>query len=637
MRTKQTKTFDEIQKYDGANEFIKLYKWKLDNNKKLSDFEIEYAAKNLNYPRRTINKVVTISSELGGKLQEKYSIDFRPEKIFIGDVIGEMGNTFHCYVQFRRSISPQLMFIHKTDILIDFFTLISTMEVNPSPINFNKYDKLTELSGRKLKEHQKTAVDFLLHNKKCILADTQGLGKTTSAIVAAMEGGFKRILIITTKSLKTMWKKEICLYEDPTLVGILNGSQWVDDAKYTIVNYDIISNFYEIPTEPVYTHEVVYNKDGEETISKVPINEIDKKTGKIIQKRKKTRNKAIIQEALSKSPLVQAGFDCVIIDEVQKLSNNTSRRYKTISDFLKRSKPKAIFLITATPLTNKPLNLYYILSLIDAPITYDYNYYCKRYCDGHKIRLKATGKEIMIANGATHLDELKEKIKYLYIRRLQTEIPGMVDKTVLTRYYDLDEKQRERYNELWEEYVHAQEEQGNMDSETYRELVEGIIVRQYLANEMVSNTIDIVDDHINFGEKVIIVCTFQEEINKFKEYYGHKAVVYNGKMSIKQKDEAVKMFMESPQVMVFIGQIIACGVGLTLTASNFLVFNSYSWVAADNKQVEDRIYRLNQTKAVTCVYQLFTDSISQHMFEKVIQKEIVMNKTIKSEKEKLNT
>ena len=210
----------------------------------------------------------------------------------------------------------------------------------------------------------------------------------------------------------------------------------------------------------------------------------------------------------------------------------------------------------------------------------------------------------------------------------------MVNKTINTRYYDLTDKQMSEYNKLWDEYVEAQMGQGNEDSEDYRQLVEGIIVRQYLAKEMIPNTIQLVNEKIEDEEKVIIVCTFTEEINKFKEYYGNKCVVYDGKMTTKQKDKAEYEFMNNPKVKVFIGQITASSVGLTLTAAHTLIFNSYSWVAADNKQMEDRIYRINQTEDVTCIYQLFNDSISQNMFDKVIRKEIIMNDVIKSEKEK---
>ena len=338
----------------------------------------------------------------------------------------------------------------------------------------------------------------------------------------------------------------------------------------------------------------------------------------------------MIQEKLANSPLFLEGYDCVIIDEAQKLSNNKSIRYKTISDFLKKANPEAIYLCTGTPLTNRPINLFHILKLIDADITKDYYYYIQRYCGGKKFT-KKDGKEFWTMGDATNLEELREKIKNIYIRRLASETNEMVNKSVIRKYYDLTPKQQTEYNKLWEDYVAAQEEDKQEESEQYRQLVEGGLVRQYLAKEMVEHTIDMVDDIIDNGEKVVIITCFQEEMDMFKKHYGNKCVCYSGGMTTTQKDSAQNAFMTNPKVQVFVGQVIAAGVGLSLPIAKTLIFNSYDWVAANNKQCEDRIYRLTQTRDVECIYQLFNDSISQDMFDKVIYKELIMDTIIKSE------
>ena len=626
-----SKAYNILSCYNGNNNQILYYQIMYKkNNRPLDNFDVKYIIANEQYERKSINKIVAISSDCGLNLRDKFYIDFIPQKIYIGDIIGEIGNSYHCYVQYRKSVPLQLMYINKKYIL-DQLEERKSEEID---IDFGKYDKITENIGRTLKEHQKSAVKFLLANKKCILADSQGLGKTTSAIVAALEGGFNKILIITTKALKTTWKKEMEYYVDSADIGIVNGTNWINDKKFTIINYDIIQNFYKIPEEQIYETQEIEDEYGVKHLVNAPAYKVDKKTGEMVPKMKKSTKKSIVDKAIKESVLFQSKFDCVIIDEVQKLSNNSSIRYKTIYDFLMKSHPECIFLLTGTPLTNRPLNLYHILKLIGAEVTRDYKYYCKRYCDGKEMKLKKSRKTVMINNGATNLNELRDKIKHLYIRRLQSEVPGMVDKHVYTKTYDLNSGQKEKYDKLWQEYVDAQEEIGKEDTESYRQLVEGIIVRQYLAKEMTKHTIEMVDDAINYGEKVIVICTFKEEIDIFQKYYGEKCVVYDGTMSTKQKDEAVNEFMNNPNVYVFVGQIIACGVGLTLTASNYLIFNSFSWCAADNLQAEDRIYRISQNRDVTCVYQLFSDSISQHMFNTVMRKEVIMNETIKSENEK---
>ena len=621
------KAYDILKNYTGTNNQILYYCYKVKNTSyALGDFDVTYILNNHDFQSYDVNKIVKISSDFGEIMMKKYNLEFKPEKIYIGRVIGEMGESLHCYVQYRKSVKPTLMYVRKHYILNNLIDKTSEITLN---IDFDKYDKITlERDGTTLKQAQKEGIEFLLKNKKCILADSMGCGKSRQIVVTSMETGAKKILIICPASLKTNWKKEICAYNDPSDVTIINGNEWKSGTRYTIINYDILDNFYTVPCEIVYEKQI--DKNGNEI--KVP-KMVKGSNGKLIPKTRKSLKKDTIKECLSKSPLFLENFDCVIIDEAHKLSNNTSIRYKVIEDYLKRSKIPYIFLLTGTPLTNKPMNLYHVLKLIDADVTRDYNYYAKRYCEGKKITLK-TGKQIMLTGGASNLDELKEKIKHIYIRRLLHEMTEMVDKNIVTRYYDLSDTQMKRYNELWNEYVEAQMEQGNENSEDYRQLVEGMLVRQYLAKEMIKNTEQLVDEKIEDGEKVIIICTFTEEIEELKKYYGDKCVIYDGKMTLKQKDKAQDEFMNNPKVKVFIGQIIACSVGLTLTVAHTLVFNSYSWVAADNLQACDRIYRLNQTKDVTCIYQLFNDSISQNMFDKVMKKELIMNETIKSEKEK---
>lgn len=620
------KAYEIIKGYNGYSNYMKYLQYKVNScHYILNDFDIEYIINNKDFVPYELNKTVKISVDFGRKLNEKFLIGFTPEKIRISNVIGEMGNSFHCYIQYRQSVPPVLTYVNKNNIL----TPLETIDYNTVDVDFDKYDNSSK-DGRKLKTLQKEGIKFLLANRKCILADSMGCGKTIQSIIAAMASNSKKILIITTASLKTNWKRELTIYNDEKDIQILQGSKdEICDKKYVIANYDILINYYEVPTETVYETEYVYNEDGKTEVIRKPVM-VKSKDGQLIEKQKKSTRKDVIEECLKNSPLFLNKFDCVIIDEAQKLSNNSSNRYKVIDDFLKRAKPDYVFLLTGTPLTNKPINLYYILKLIDAPITRDYRYFIKRYCDAKTFRLK-TGKEITTINGASNLEELREKIKHLYIRRLLTEMTDMVDKNIITKTYDLTESQRVEYERLWQEYLDAQTEQGNEDSEQYRQLVEGILVRQYLAKQMVDNTIKLVDNMLEEGGKVIIVCTFSEEIAMFKDYYKKKCVVYDGKMTAKAKDKAEQTFNNDKNVRVFIGQILAAGVGLNLVVANKMVFNSYSWVAADNAQIEDRIYRLTQKNDVTCVYQLFNDSISKHMYDTVVGKKNMMDTIIKSE------
>lgn len=663
-----SKAYRILEEYSGDNNQILYYK-KLHSLSKLilteDGFETEYIIENKDYKTEHLNKIVKISSAFGKQMQEKYEIDFVPEKIKIISIIGEMKNSYHCYVQYRKSVPQMLMFINKRHIL----TPLHVIDHHSINIDFTPYNNKLAEYGMNLKPHQEEGIKFLVANKKCVLADSMGLGKSITACVSSLCSGCKKILVITTASLKSTWKREISLFEKPEDIVVINGSKWDGTTgKFTVINYDIVQNYYEIPYENEYRIEEIVGKNGEIEKLKVPVMVKDKKTGKMVNKLVKSNKKNDIKKALLNSPLFTSDFDCVIVDEAQKLSNNTSIRYKVIYDFLRKSKISNIYLVTGTPLTNTPMNLYHILRLIDADVTKDYEYYVKTYCNGKEMFkpgewnkwlaifernkgvkwgdmegymrsaayqfISENAQKVVVAQGSTNLDELREKIKHVYIRRLAADIGGMVNKYLDTRYYDLNEEQKKEYERLWDEYVAAQEENGDNTNEEYRQLVEGTLVRQFLAREMVPNTIELVNDYIEDGEKVIIACNFTSEINAFKEYYGKQAVVYDGKMTPKQKDKSEKEFMENPKIKVFIGQIESAGVGLTLTASHIMVFNSYSWLETSNRQMQDRIYRITQKEDALCIYQLFTDSISQDMFEKVLRKGLVMDETIKAEKDK---
>ena len=624
------KAYDIIKNYTGENDSIKEYAKKYAKGQiVLGKFEVEYIIKNYNYKPIELNRIFSIASDFGERLQTKLNLEFLPKKLWIGKIIGEMGDSYHCFCQYRLSVMPNLMYVPKKAILNDIFV----NDYKKIDIDFDYYDKICKIDGFKLREHQKEGIKFMVSNKKCINADSMGVGKSVQLIISALETKAERILVITTASLKTNFMEDLVKYVDKEDISIIYGSKWNEPKKFNIINYDIIDNFYEVAEEPVYEYHDVLDKNGN-LVERLKVPVMTKTScGKLVQKMQKSRKKEKIEESLSKSPLFKAKFDCVIIDEVHKLSNNKSNRYKTISDFLKKSNIEYVFLATGTPLTNRPINLYWILKLIDADITKDYRYFVKRYCGGHEIHLK-DGRTVMTMKDATNLGELREKIKNIYIRRLPSEIGKMVNKTISRRYYNLNEAQKLEYEKLWGEYQASQEAEGKDNNEDYRQLVEGVLVRQYLAKEMVPNTIELVDDYIEQGEKVVIITTFKEEMEMFKKHYGKKCVTYDGEMTPKAKDKAKKSFLEDKNVQVFIGQIVACGVGLNLQVSKLLIFNSYSWSESDNRQAQDRVYRLNQTRDVECIYQLFTDSISQDMFDKVLYKGLIMDETIKSENNK---
>ena len=151
---------------------------------------------------------------------------------------------------------------------------------------------------------------------------------------------------------------------------------------------------------------------------------------------------------------------------------------------------------------------------------------------------------------------------------------------------------------------------------------------------MVPKTIKIVNELLEKNEKVVIACCYDDELYALQEYYGDKCVIYNGKLNSKQKDNNKDEFLNNPNVKVFIGNIQAAGVGITLNVAKYLVFNTFSYVTGENEQMQDRIHRIGQTKDVEIFYQIFNNTQYQRMWDIVMRKQMIINAVIKTEKEK---
>ena len=645
---KVDKAYKVLKEYSGENPHIislknTVYAYK---TRGLKDIELEYVLSNYDREPRQINKIVKIADWYGEKLHSDLLLDFVPQKLKITWFLGETDKIYHFFCIYRRSQEKAIeVFVPKKAILTDFLL----EDFHDLDIDLSRYNT----DKRTVMPHQIEAVKFLLSRKKCILSDEMGGGKTFSAILAALQGDFKHVLVICPSSVKKTWENELKLVVDEKDITIVQGSKW-DDAKFTIINYDILDNFYTIPKQIIKKKELNVDDDGK-VITEYKEKEIV------------SRSKKIIDEAMSQSQLFQAEYDLVIIDEAHRLSNNTSGRFKIISDLLKRSKPSAIFELTGTMITNSSKNLYNLLKLIDLPITKDWQHYMERYC-GAKIFYKKNERKaytaifckehnkkewndltydekreldevlekkcqkLVIPGEDTNMEELQEIIKPYYLRRLKSDFKKMVNKNIRILHYEMTENEKESYDNLWEQYLELQNDKEK--TEKNKKLIETSLMRQWLADKMIPRTISLVKKCVDLGHKVIIFCAYDNEIKQFVEAFDKQCVFHNGKINEKKKNEAVEAFQNNPDVKVFIGNIFSAGVGISLTSATVCVFNNFSFVPADNLQAEDRIHRLNQTRPCTIYYQSFNETYYDKMLEIIHNKESVINKIIITEKNK---
>ena len=156
-------------------------------------------------------------------------------------------------------------------------------------------------------------------------------------------------------------------------------------------------------------------------------------------------------------------------------------------------------------------------------------------------------------------------------------------------------------------------------------MVELILLRKFIALEKVKHSIEITESAIENGKKVIIFTNFTEELNRFKDHFGKLGVYLDGSTKEKDRQKAVDRFQNDDKIKVFVGQIKAAGVGLTLTKAEIVIINSLDWVPGNLEQAEDRAYRIGQIKDVTIYYPLFDDTVDTLVWKVLKNKKSIIN------------
>jgi SWI/SNF-related matrix-associated actin-dependent regulator 1 of chromatin subfamily A len=546
-RTIESKAIKILEEYQGANNHIINLKIKLEKNPKFfpTRSQCDYIFENKDVVPKVARKWVVLDSYFSQKLADDKFLMTVPEKMWVEKILCERDKAFHIWGKFFESDELQEYWVPKASIIKD-------NKVNIGEIDYSKY------SHRPPLDHQKIAIEQLLRNKKYILADDMGLGKTTSTIIASLETGAKKILIICPASLKINWQREYQLYSNKTSY-VCEGKNYSSEHDILIMNYDIIKNFHD------------------------------------------TKNK-------EKSQIFKDKFDLVIIDEAHYIQNVQAQRTKLINDIVKDV--DRLWLLTGTPMTSRPINYFNLLSLVDSPVAKNWMAYVVRYCAGYQF--KVGPRKVWNVMGASNLEELRDRTTTTVLRRLKEDVLDLPDKIITPVYLRLKSK---LYEEVMGDYYNWYEKNPDESKNLSLQFTKLTQVRQVIADEKVNHTIELAENIIEQGKKVIIFCNFTNSLEKIYEHFGKSAVRLDGSMSKTQRQDSVDRFQEDDKVKVFVGNIKAAGVGITLTAAEAVIMNDLSFLPSDHSQSEDRAYRYGQKNNVLVYYPIFENTIEGIIYD----------------------
>lgn len=441
-------------------------------------------------------------------------------------------------------------------------------------------------------QHQKEGIIFLKEKGKAILADEMGLGKTRQAIIAAGDESDEAILVVCPASLKINWEREIHIVYPEDRVAVLQGGDVEeamaesDQAAWIVINYDILAKHQDWLAQ--------WAQEGR----------------------------------------IETG----IFDEFHYAKDTKAIRTKaslTIAQYLKR-----IFGLTGTPVLNRPIEMFSMLRAIQHPLAWNPEKslpklrrdYSVRYCDGKLRIIFRRGGGVMRfweEKGATRLPELRELTREVFLRRTKEEVLDLPAKIVSVVDVQLTPEDQKEYDTAWEQYLDyvaanplKKDLEGILNAQGLVELTK---LKQVCSLSKVKRIVADIDNMVEQGTKVIVFSQYTETIRQIAAALREKkigTVTLTGENDMQERQEAVDGFQKNDDIMAFVANIKAGGIGLTLTAASHVIFADMEWSPELHRQAEDRAHRIGQTGTVNVYY---------YVAEKTIEEDIIDILTSKQE------
>jgi SWI/SNF-related matrix-associated actin-dependent regulator 1 of chromatin subfamily A len=221
--------------------------------------------------------------------------------------------------------------------------------------------------------------------------------------------------------------------------------------------------------------------------------------------------------------------------------------------------------------------------------------FAKRYCDAYK------NDYGWVTTGASNLEELNVLTEEVMLRRKKDEVLELPEKIRSWVPISVESATARNAQRSFAEWFAGADASRPNDKDFLARLTKLRVALHKAKHRSVEERIR---DVIATERKVIVFTAFTEGLKRHKAVFGKECVTLSGSDNAEQRMEAVDRFQNDPEVRVAACNIIAGGVGITLTAASHVIFQDLDWVPANHLQAEDRAYRLGQTDRVTVEYML---------------------------------
>lgn len=427
---------------------------------------------------------------------------------------------------------------------------------------------------------QVVGATYIAQRQRAGLFDEMGIGKSAQAIRALDLRRLKRGIIICPAVLRENWRGEFAKFSHMER-RICKGVTIHDFVAWSKGRYDVLITSYEMATK--WADKIA-------------------KLGEVLE--------------------------FMIIDEAHYLKNPETGRTKALLGPMADGTGLVMWCeqawwLTGTAIPNDPIDIYPFLRFAGVmPLSLEQ--FRKRYFSS---RPKAFGSvQTPIKDMVTELQTL---IRNHSIRRIKSEIgvelPPIFLTSALVDGDSIELRELLAMHPGLEKAVVLAVEQGGL---SFLDAQHVATLRRLVGEAKAIPYAHMLLEELDAGlDKRVVMGLHRKALMDVRDILtrrGYHAVLVNGDTPEAERIAAVKAFQEDPRCKVFIGNIRAAGVGLTLTAACTLDMMESDWTPAGNAQAIMRVHRLGQVRNVTGRFITLARSIDETVNRVVAEKTAVI-------------
>jgi SNF2 family DNA or RNA helicase len=274
-------------------------------------------------------------------------------------------------------------------------------------------------------------------------------------------------------------------------------------------------------------------------------------------------------------------------------AGNRSKRGEAFLALSLSERCQAVYALTGTPIKNgRPANLFPLLKAVRHPISKDRKNFDLRYCNAHPTRFTRWD-----VTGATHLDELHQKIAPVLLRKTKKECLDLPEKIRTLRKVEMSSAANRAYTEKLQSL--RTEYQNRLRTGEIFGGGEALVMLNHLRHAgsvaKVETAVEMAEEVLSQDEPVVLFTEFVASAKAIAEALrNHGVELLLGETEVRDRQGMVDRF-QSGTSRVFVSTSKAGGVGITLTRASTVILVDRAWTPGDVDQAESRIHRIGQT------------------------------------------